>query len=196
MRRKERIPIVMDAIVGTDVILNRWLKESGCKTTSYSRKTIKNNSWRIYKYWMENPDLRFGQMLFNIGFTPDGLYQEEATEWLVNNDFLRKQDVTFWGTFGLTEDQLKLREQAIANMKPRYKDVSRYLSKKDKAKEYAVAYYNWRIDYYDTLKHTYKPISELNDNHIDMILNGPRKIGNTAHRKLFEEEVAFRKEMK
>ena len=190
MRVPERIPIVMSAIVDTKPILERWLKESGCDVTKENRNIIRRNSWQIYKYWMENPNQRFGQVLFNMGLTPDGLYHEEETTWLVDNNFVRKQEVTFWGTYGLKPKKFKETTSALIAAKPKQLD---YDFKDEEQREmYGADYHYWQVVVRDSLKMTQIPISTMSSKHIKNVM---KEQPNNAYRDLFEEELKFRKEL-
>lgn len=45
---------------------------------------------KITKYWLDNPDQRFGQMLINLNIVPDGKYwNTEEVDWLIEKQNLK-----------------------------------------------------------------------------------------------------------
>jgi len=86
MRRKERIPEFLK-------LLN-W--EEFCKT--YAIPTATFITEEMVEYWLENYDMRFGQMLINQGVVADGLslWVKEEEEFLEEQG-IATQDFLMWG---------------------------------------------------------------------------------------------------
>ena len=187
MRNKERIPIVLAAILDTPNALKLWVKESGSQTIGEVMSTIRENSWKIYKYWTENYDQRFGQMLFNLGYTPDGLYHTEATDWLIERKIVRRQDVAFWGTYGLAEKEFReiqeFLEKETGRIRESYGEVD--------MGEFLEDVHAYRDAH---PKKKYKPISSLTTDHINAIIDNEQLSKDGKYYKLFKEELEYRNE--
>lgn len=97
MRNKKRIPIVLNKIdwklfISDNLELNE-------KQTNLLVNKINDNIQGITNYWNNNPDLRLGQMLIIQGYLPENykLFQVEETEWLVENNLCKFEEINFWG---------------------------------------------------------------------------------------------------
>lgn len=97
MRNPNRIPIcMMDYFRNVD-ILQQFLQ---C-----DRKLalhIYSYSLDIEKFWKQNPDLRFGQLLCVMRLIPDlelenRIWNIEETTWLVEKGYCNYEDINFWG---------------------------------------------------------------------------------------------------
>lgn len=63
---------------------------------------------KITKYWLDNPDQRFGQMLINLNIVPDGKYwNTEEVDWLIEKQHFSWDELHFWGR-NYTKDNVKL----------------------------------------------------------------------------------------
>ena len=92
MRPKERIPIFLK-LVNWDALEEKW--DVDISPTLRSKLYLNSE---IIKYWLENYDQRFGQMLINQGLLPDSLRVWCDEE----NDILDDQNVSpreylLWG---------------------------------------------------------------------------------------------------
>lgn len=92
MRNKLRIPIVLNLMLNKETLLH-FLNTSSQKIID----RIYNNWENIEKEWLKNPDLRFGQLLFNRDFIPDHPYNIEEDDWLIKNGYCNLEDIKFWG---------------------------------------------------------------------------------------------------
>jgi hypothetical protein len=75
-------------------------------------KEILNNLERISIYWQANPDLRFGQLLYNLNLVPnDFKYNAEECDWLIDQGYVNSEDILFWGrNFNKDGERLKTTE--------------------------------------------------------------------------------------
>lgn len=190
-RRPERIDIIFNNIISRFPILLKWLGDDSPEGQNVG-KNIQRNSWRLYKYWTEHYDQRLGQMLFNTGFTDDKMYHEEATSWLVSEKVCRPQEVKFWGTFGLSDEE---RRDTIKNLNSKCPDYRDYTVIEPREESYMTFYRDrrdWVAEYNQRLNRTYKPISELDTDHIKAILDG-KHYSSESYKQLFEDELVFRR---
>ncbi len=99
MRNEKRIPIVLEKISWFNFIQsNTGLSKTGSELAVIVIN-IEGNLGIIEKEWLDNPDLRLGQLLINEGFAPDlgSLWNVEEDSWLVENDYCNIEDIKFWG---------------------------------------------------------------------------------------------------
>lgn len=92
MRPKERLPNFIEK-VNWNNLEQRWDIDIPMPLRC---KLYKGGS--IYKYWLTYPDLRFGQMLINLGIIPDKLRiwnDEEHT--ILKDQGLDDREIMFWG---------------------------------------------------------------------------------------------------
>lgn len=147
MRNKNRIPIVLKLFKNKD-ILSDFLN-------THSQQMIDRvyNNWDdIVKQWEENPDLRFGQLLFNFDLIPDHPYNIEEDEWLIKNNYIKFEEIKFWGiNYDKNGDRLStfkykllkdLDLDHIKNIIKWFKDIN-YL---DKLNPKYLEYFNKRIE--------------------------------------------------
>ena len=192
-RTEERIPIVLKKILSNKGILNKWLKESGADASKYNRRVLRNHSLDIYLYWCSAPDMRLGQTLFNMGLTPSLAYYIEEVDWLVDNKYLRRQDITFWETQGLLEQPLRDLEATMAREKPKIPKGKKLLTPVE-AEGYASEYFEWGLKWSSIFKPKRVTISSMTTSHIEALLVGPRKVKtDNPYHLLFQEELAYRK---
>ena len=99
MRNEKRIPIVLEKISWFNFIQNNTGLGKMSSELSGIVNNIKNNLDTIKKEWLENPDLRLGQLLINNGLAPDlgSLWNVEEDDWLISEDYCNIEDVKFWG---------------------------------------------------------------------------------------------------
>ncbi len=104
MRNKNRIPIILKLLF-QNKILSKFLgdyPENKYIKCGYAKRLHEN--WDlIEKTWLENPDLRFGQLLCVLRLVPDidienHIWNIEEDDWLINNNYLQFEDVKFWGS--------------------------------------------------------------------------------------------------
>lgn len=92
MRNPKRIKIVLDLMLNKEILLH-FLNTSSQRIID----RIYNNWESIEEEWLENPDLRFGQLLFNRDFIPDHPYNIEEDDWLIKNGYIKLEEIKFWG---------------------------------------------------------------------------------------------------
>lgn len=97
MRNPNRILIIHKKLFEKDV-LEHFLNSSNNILISELHKYHNY----IVQCWINNPDLRFGQLLCNIGLITDKeiedhIWNIEETLWLVDNNYCSFEDVHFWG---------------------------------------------------------------------------------------------------
>ncbi len=78
MRNIERIPIVMNLMFGsTPRIRGSFPIYHFIENIN---PTITNHRFDIMYYWMNNPDQRLGQVLYNLGLIDDSKYNVEEDD--------------------------------------------------------------------------------------------------------------------
>ena len=198
MRSTERISVVFDIIFDNTTILKEWLVGSnapkGGVYESENRldmdecvRVVQTNSWKIYKEWKASPDLRLGQLLFNMGLTSDGQYHTEETAWLVKRGYARSQDVHFWGTFGLKEEKVQETKKKIKLEKEKLLEIWNIRDDMYKFID--------QLDFYRSLtpEKTYKPISQLDTDHLEAIVSKGHTEPRGKYYNLIIEELEYRK---
>lgn len=96
MRPKERIPIFLEKI-NWKALAERWnLDVSAFNPVRSMRGTIRAT---VRHYWEQEPDLRFGQMLINIGCLQDKLriWNDEENDILEDQN-VPKREYLLWGS--------------------------------------------------------------------------------------------------
>ena len=94
MRRPERIPIVL-ANMQWKTFLEFLV---GSEATPEFMEEFIQSLPEIEESWLENPDLRLGQMLINRGLFESNLgWDLEEDEYMVESGMLEARDIMFWG---------------------------------------------------------------------------------------------------
>lgn len=98
MRNPKRIDICLKHFRNPPVI---W-KFLNYKDHDLTKNIIINNWDSIIKFWKQNPDLRFGQLLCVMRLIPDltienRIWNIEETQWLVDKGYCKLEDINFWG---------------------------------------------------------------------------------------------------
>ena len=97
MRNPNRIPICLKLFSKGNVLmhfLNIPYKDSIRNIT---------NKWDLIENtWLQNQDLRFGQLLCNLRLIhhleiEDNIWNIEETIWLVDNNYCKFEEINFWG---------------------------------------------------------------------------------------------------
>lgn len=178
MRRKERIPIILE-------LMDTNFLESYMPYFKLNTKLILKDKWKIALYWNDNPDLRLTQVLVNMGYVPnerDFWYYREEVDFVTDVGYVRPQEIHFWGTYGFKDmNELYKIVDDINDAKPLLKDFKT-------EDDFVKAYIRWE-DSRPTL--TYKPISELETDHIEKILLGDV---SDYYKSLFNDELKYREE--
>ena len=96
MRNEKRIPIVLELMLNKDILSNFLNNKS-----LHILNKITNNCDEIKKFWLENPDLRFGQLLCNLRLIPNidmenHIWNIEEDNWLIDNYYCKLEDIKFW----------------------------------------------------------------------------------------------------
>ncbi len=103
MRNPNRIPICLKLLF-QNLILSKFLGDypkDKYKKCGYAKRI--HESWNlIEKTWLENPDLRFGQLLCNLRLIhhleiENHIWNVEETIWLVDNNHCTFEEIHFWG---------------------------------------------------------------------------------------------------
>lgn len=103
MRNKNRIPICLKLLfpnITLSKFLGNYSKDKHIKC-GYAKRIHEN--WDLIELtWLENPDLRFGQLLCNLRLIPDlniedHIWSIEEDDWLINNKYINIDDIKFWG---------------------------------------------------------------------------------------------------
>lgn len=91
MRRPERIPIFLK-LVDFDKLQERWDVDI---SQSFRGIILKKET---KEYWINNPDLRFGQMLINLEYMPDKLnIWNDEEPYILESQGIHPREYTFWG---------------------------------------------------------------------------------------------------
>ncbi len=102
MRRPERIPIILNYFKKNPVQLEAFVEQK--VSDSLLKKLLSKN---VQDYWTKNYDQRFGQILYNLGLVKDAAYYKEDTAWLINHNYIKPEELLFWGR-GLDKNNQKL----------------------------------------------------------------------------------------
>ena len=150
MRPIERIPVFLEKINGklTFIVVNIWKINNNISNI----KPIYKNKEKIKEFWLKNPDLRFSQVLINLGIVPN-----------ISG---------FW--YYLEEDEI-LEKLEIPQ------------------REYLLWGQNYDKDMNILPKTIYKPIKDLDTDHIQAILDG-NFCKSEEYKKCFEEELKLRED--
>ncbi len=105
MRNKKRIEIVLEKIDWKKFIQDNCGELTEFVINEFVQHLI-NNTQGIKNFWLNNPDLRLGQLLINEGYLPDypKLYHVEEVQWLIDNKLCKVEEIRFWGK---TRDKFK-----------------------------------------------------------------------------------------
>ena len=98
MRIKERIEPFLEKVKIRYVVKHIW-KFHGLDA-SYIKHLFERNKDKIKTYWLDNPDLRFSQVLVNLEIIPNvpgTWYYMEEYEILEALGY-KSEDVNYWGT--------------------------------------------------------------------------------------------------
>lgn len=99
-RPKERIPIVLKHI--------DWLHYLDYIGSDELIENVTKNKTFLKKYWLNNPDLRLTQVLINLDLIENinGFkYYIEEVDYLIENGFVKPEDIYLWGTYGKDGNQ-------------------------------------------------------------------------------------------
>lgn len=150
MRYKERIPIFLEHINGklTFIVVNIWKIKSEISDI----KPIYENKKIIKNFWLKNPDLRFSQVLINLGIIPNipGFWYYIEEDEILEKLEIEPREYLLWGQN--YDKNMNLLPSTI-----------------------------------------YKPIKDLETDHIQAILDGGYT-KNPKYIKCFEEELKLRHE--
>jgi len=101
MRNKLRIPICLKLLFPNQTLskfLGDYPQDKHLKC-GYAKR-IHENWDLIEKTWLENSDLRFGQLLCNLRLIPsleieNHIWNVEEDNWLVDNGYCKIEDIQF-----------------------------------------------------------------------------------------------------
>lgn len=93
MREEERVPIVIKTFKKNPKALAKFIGEP----TDEIAVAIKKKFPKILKFWSENADLRFGQMLCVLRLVPNidvenRIWDIEEMSWLTRNEYINKDE--------------------------------------------------------------------------------------------------------
>lgn len=104
MRRPERIPKFLELVDHKKLLIDNWKicnKDSEKQTTDFNAilLTIKIFEDKIKSYWNEHPDLRYSQVLVNLGTIPNfpGYWYYDEESDILNAQGLPLQECLMWG---------------------------------------------------------------------------------------------------
>lgn len=111
MRKKERIPVVLEFFKNNEKAFNEFT------LTEKNFHDFINKFSDIEEKWLEYPDLRFGQLLINMGIIPDNssLHKEED-QWLINHNYINIEDIMTWTSYFNKEGE-KLKQSKTVFLK-------------------------------------------------------------------------------
>lgn len=97
MRNPNRIPICLKLLSNGNILLHFLNIKS-----RDSIRTITDKWYLIEEMWLQNPDLRFGQLLCNLRLihsldVENDIWNIEETTWLVDNNYCTFEEIHFWG---------------------------------------------------------------------------------------------------
>jgi len=118
MRNPKRIPIVLDLIQNN---YHQFLIDCGVETDDVldSTQLFLVKRPEIEQFWLENPDLRLGQVFVNMGTIenfPGFWYYKEETDYVVEKGFCKFEDIHFWGV-NYTKEMVRLPETEFRLLK-------------------------------------------------------------------------------
>ena len=99
MRREARIENFLEKVNIKDLLLNIWkIYPNDIDAESYE-KIIINNIDTIREFWHENYDLRFSQVLINLGLIENfpGFWYNYEEEYILKEQGYKPRDYIFWG---------------------------------------------------------------------------------------------------
>ncbi len=113
MRPIERIPVVMNLMFNLHtennnsphIPLNIFLQNDNSRISRFN--LIYLERFNVMYYWIQNPDQRFGQVLFNLGLSDDSMYNVEEDDWLISKKYCKVEDIKFWTSY-LDENNQRL----------------------------------------------------------------------------------------
>lgn len=191
MRRPERVPKLMKFFKNNKKVFNEI---NNIKKGNYHKVFLDNYEELFYK-WMLEPDQRFTQLLINEGVVPDnGNWSREESFWLIQNKYLKPEELTLWGTKGLDagEKYKKWMEDKPIHGTP-LSNIETWLYPKaqlmDENEIYAWRWSSWRKQEPIT---EYRFIEDLTTIHIENILATQPQISD-YYRKIFESVLTQRK---
>ena len=89
MRRPERIPIFLEK-VDWDKLEERWQIDIS--------QSLRGEILAKRYFWEQEPDLRFGQWLINLGLLPDHLnIWNDEEDWILSSQGIPAREYKFWG---------------------------------------------------------------------------------------------------
>jgi hypothetical protein len=100
MRPKERIPVFFK-LIDWKKLKERW-------NIDLAPILKFDNITEINRYWEENPDQRFGQVLINLGFAPDEfkVWNDEETNILLSQG-IAPEEVLYWTSIFNKDETLR-----------------------------------------------------------------------------------------
>lgn len=143
MRIKERIPIILDIFFNDPLILQQFIE-----LELYETMELYSNWKKIKEEWLEEPDLRFGQLLVNMNLIPymSKCWFYEEDDWLIEKGYLKLEDIKFWGR-NYDENNNKLPKTEFILLKnlttEHIKNIIAYFGGRGKFKAKSPRYYEY-----------------------------------------------------
>ena len=106
MRKLERIPVFLDKIDFVHLLFDQYSIVDK-KDAILIKNTIELDMELIKKFWYENPDLRFTQVLIGLGIVPNypgfWFYKDDIDVYCEQG--FPANEILFWGTYGKDGNQ-------------------------------------------------------------------------------------------
>lgn len=98
MKNQKRIPIVLEKI-NWELFITDNIPKLPKETVNLLFNIIKRNLVSIKEIWLNNYDLRLGQLLIKENYLSDTLvlWNVDEVEWLIKNKLCNIEDICFWG---------------------------------------------------------------------------------------------------
>lgn len=104
-RNINRIPIILDFFLQKPLAFAEFIGSD-----NFVAQSLYDDWNKIKQEWLENPDLRFGQLLINMDYNIDRhSWNYEEDNWLTKNKWLKIEDIKFWGSI-YDKDENRLKE--------------------------------------------------------------------------------------
>lgn len=149
-RNKLRIPIILKLFLTKPSALLKFLNEDDL----YNCNTLYENWDEITEKWLEYPDLRFGQLLINLGYAKDGeIWYIEEDDWLIENKYLKPEEIKFWASiFDKNNKLLKVVQYRLLKdlETDHIKAILKYFNNNGRINDQYLKYFKKRIKKDDT----------------------------------------------
>jgi hypothetical protein len=165
-RPKERLPVVYNFFRQHPDKFNEFFEQKNSKAYDSFIEFYED----IFAEHYDNPDLRFGQHLYNKGIVKDIQYNTEEVYWLIEKNYLPAENLLIWCSYGVNgiEDQ-KIWAANKPKLNSPIQDYEKILGYEG-LKNYEVYARRYRIWMNNAPKTICKPYRKLEPAHIKAIL--------------------------